>query len=226
MMNCKDIQKYLDDYLDKDISLNKQKAFDSHLAHCLDCRLTLGEYKVVRRALHLLPVASPSANLEKNIFAEVRRCYPRHQRRLFDYRFITGFATAMVAGFVLWFTSTIYTPKFDVQTTQTVRVAINQMRTVKLIFNAPADLSKVALKLELPENVELQGYAGLKQLAWQTRLNKGQNILELPIIATSNGQGELIAQLNYGNKSRLFRIVLKTTDNDAFIYYINQFKSV
>jgi len=101
---------------------------------------------------------------------------------------------------------------------------MNQARTVKLVFEAPMDLAEVTLSVELPENVELEGYAGQRQLVWQTSLNKGQNILALPVIAIGNGQGELVAQLSYGDKTKQFHIVLKTTSDGALIYQINKLK--
>lgn len=229
MMKCTDIQKYLDDYLDDEMSLGEQKVVESHLEQCASCQQEIEDYRSLRQALHSLPVEQASPDFEENVFAEVRKHYGSHSGRHFDKRFVAGFGTAMVASLALWFTSTLYSPQFDEQNPQSgaqvVTLALHQTRTVKLVFEAPTDLAEVTLTLDLPENVELEGYSGEKQLVWQTNLNKGQNILALPVMAIGDGQGELLAQLNYGDKTQQFRVVLKTASDGALIYQINTLKS-
>ncbi len=224
MMKCTDLQKYLDDYLDDAVSLAEQKAIEAHIEYCVSCQQALEARKTIRQALRSLPVDEASPDFEAKVFTAVRSHYGAHSGHSGN-RFITGFATAMVASLALWFASTVYTPQFDEQAPQVINLAMNQVRTVKLMFEAPTDLAEVTLSVELPENIELEGYAGQKQLIWQTNLNKGQNILALPIIAIGNGQGELVAQLSYGNKTKQFHIVLKTADDGALIYQITKLKS-
>lgn len=224
-MKCTDVQKYLDDYLDDAMSLGEQKAVESHIEQCASCQQALQAHITVREALRSMPVEQASADFEEKVFATVRSHYGTGNNRHSSNRFVAGFATAMVAGLALWFTSTVFTPQLDEQTPQTVTVAMNQTRTVKLMFDATTDLDEVTLRVELPDNIELAGYAGQKQLVWQTNLNKGQNILALPVIAIGNGQGELVAQLSYGDKTKRFRILLRTAADGALIYQINKLKS-
>ncbi len=225
MMKCTDIQKYLDDYLDDAMSLGEQKAVESHIEKCASCQHALQAQSTVRQALRSLPVDDASPEFEANVFAAVRSHYGTRSSKHSANRFVTGFATAMVASLALWFASTVSTPQFDVQTPQVVNLAMNQARTVKLMFDAPTDLAEVTLTVELPDNIELEGYTGQKQLVWQTSLNKGQNILALPVIAIGNGQGELVAKLSYGDKIQRFRIVLKTASDGARIYQISKLRS-
>jgi hypothetical protein len=164
-----------------------------------------------------LPVEEASADFEEKVFAAVRSQYGARSGHSGN-RFIAGFATAMAASLALWFASTVYTPQFGEQAPQVINLAMNQARTVKLVFDAPTDLAEVTLSVELPENIELEGYTGQKQLVWQTSLNKGQNILALPITAIGYGQGELVAQLSYGDKTKQFHLVLKTAGDGALIY--------
>ena len=63
--------------------------------------------------------------------------------------------------------------------------------------------------------MELDGYPGRRELAWQTSLKKGQNILDLPIMAIGVGQGELLAQLNYDGTVKILRVVLKTIADEV-----------
>jgi anti-sigma factor RsiW len=224
MMKCTDVQKYLDDYLDDEMSLGEQKAVEAHVKLCSSCQQALEAHKAIHQALRSLPVDEASPDFEAKVFAAVRSHYNTHKKHSGN-RFVAGFTTAMAASLALWFASTMYTPQFDVDAPQVVNLAMNQARTVKLVFEAPTDLAEVTLSVQLPENIELEGYAGRRQLVWQTNLSKGQNILALPVIAIGAGQGELVAQLNYGDKTKQFYIVLKTTSDGALIYQINTLKS-
>lgn len=233
-MKCTDIEKYLDDYLDDVMSLGEHKAVEAHMKRCTSCQHMLKEATTLRQTLRSLPVEEVSPDFEEKIFEAARSHYNRHDNQASN-RFIAGFSTAIAASLALWFASTIYTPQNTQAITQAsntagsssvISLAMSQSRMVKLVFDAPTDLSDVTLSVELPDNIELEGYTGRKQLAWQTSLSKGQNILTLPVIAIGNGQGTLVAQLNYGGKTKQFHLILKTDSDGAQVYQINPLPTV
>jgi len=224
MMKCTDLQKYIDDYLDDAMSLGEQKAVEAHVKSCNDCQQALQAQQTIRQALHTLPVDEASADFEAKVFAAVRSHYGAQSKHS-NNRFFAGFATAIVASLTIWFASTVYISQPEVSNPQVVNLAVNQAHTVKLMFDAATDLGEVTLSVSLPENIELEGYAGQKHLVWQTNLNKGQNILALPVIATGAVQGELVAQLSYGDKTKQFYIVLKTARDGALIFQTYKLKS-
>jgi hypothetical protein len=94
------------------------------------------------------------------------------------------------------------------------------------MFDSFEDIQQVNLSIDLPENMDLNGYPGHKTLSWQTSLQKGQNVLALPIMAVSHGQGELLARLSYGEKVKIFRLVLKTSINETQQYQLNEIKTI
>jgi hypothetical protein len=224
MMRCTNIVNQIDDYLDGTMSLGKQKAVEAHIHQCRSCQQLLDDSKAIRQALRDLPVELASPDFEEKVFtAAFYNNKDNHKRK--DGRFVAGFATAIAASITLWFASTIYTTRFDADSPQVVNLALNQSRTVKLVFDSPKDLTEVTLSLELPANIELEGFIGKKQLVWQTNLTRGQNVLALPLIAIDSGQGELVAKLNYSDKVKQFHVVLKTDNDGAFIYRLIPFKS-
>jgi hypothetical protein len=227
-MNCTDVQTDLDDYIDGDLPFNEKKAVELHLSNCVSCQQSFDEFKAIRQALNTLPVEQASADFESRVFSEVRSQYAERSRgtRRFGNRFTAGFVTAVAASVVLWFTSTVFLPVLDDQQPQIINVAMNQTHKVRLMFDAPADLDQVTLSLELPDNIELEGYTGQRQLVWQTSLKQGENILALPVTAIGSGQGELVAKLSYGDRLKQFRILLRTTDDGAFNDQINHLKPV
>ena len=124
-------------------------------------------------------------------------------------------ATAAIASLVIWFVSSVFVTDTYVEQPQMIAVAMNQAQTVSLIFDSHTDIQLAKLRIDLPDNMELDGYPGRRELTWQTSLKKGQNILDLPIMAIGVGQGELLAQLNYDGTVKILRVVLKTIADDV-----------
>jgi hypothetical protein len=88
------------------------------------------------------------------------------------------------------------------------RVALGEpqrVQPVRLVFRSPAALSGVTIVLALPEGVELSGFPGRRELSWRTDLQRGTNLLELPVRVSGPG-GVLTARLNLGEDSRAFSV--------------------
>ncbi len=218
MMNCTDIDTLLDDYLDHDLLVHEQRSVELHINNCTACQQSLQEAQMVREALVSLPFVEASADFENRVFSEVRK---QNRGSQYDRRFLNGFVTALAASVFLWVaTPMIFAPQKSLEAGNVISVAMNETRPVRLLFEAPDDLAEVTLSIELPANVELNGYPGRSQLSWNTSLKKGQNVLALPINAIEAGKGELIAHLTYGDKTKTYRLILKTTDNGVMSYQI------
>jgi Putative zinc-finger len=214
-MNCTETTTRLHQYLDEDFSAQEQQQFEEHISRCDSCQNELNTTRELRRVLAELPVEPARAGFEQCVLEEVHRHYPERQH----HGFVTGFAAAVAASLMLWVASLMFFQQ-DVSNATVVTLTVNQERTVRLMFEAVGDMGQVTLSLNFPEHVELAGYPGKSHLSWQTRLQKGSNVLMLPILAVDQGEGEMIAQLNYGDKSKTFRILMKTTDDGVMNYVI------
>lgn len=217
-MNCANFDGVVDDYLDKTLNIEDSSAFRQHVSGCADCSARLRRAESLVLALSKLAVPEPSPGFEQRILSTVRNRYQNQERAHGRLRFATGFATAAVAGLAIWFISTIYTPRPFLDQPQMISLGMNDVQTVRLVFDSHRDISQVRLSIDFPENVELNGYPGRKNLAWNTSLEKGQNVLALPVIAIEQGQGELVARLSYGQNIKMFRVLL-ATGNDGAMYY-------
>lgn len=217
-MKCKNIKIQRDDYLNGSLALTEHQAIESHLASCQACRQSFEAMKLMLAGLKELAIPNATADFENRVLAEVRRQNPKQAT---PRPFAAGFATAMAAGFALWFITTLFfIPQQATDSPNVIMVAMNNAQTVRLVFNAPSDLEQVSLSIGLPENFELSGYPGRNKLSWKTNLKKGENILALPILAIDMGKGELVAEIRYGEKLKIYRLVLKTTDKGVMKYVI------
>ena len=221
-MNCTDINIHIDDWLDDQLSKQDRLAFNQHVSNCADCAVKLKNARSLMLGLQNISVPQPSANFEKRVFAKVRRQHKEHHR----FRFAAGFATAATASLAIWFASSVMVPEAVIEQPRMISVAMNEAQTVRLMFESQNDIEQVQLSVGLPDNMELDGYPGRRQLAWQTSLKKGENILALPIMAIDQGQGELVAELSYGDKVKTFRVVLKTGVDGVMQYQLDEVRPV
>ncbi len=224
-MNCTDINTQLDAYIQDELTDQEKQAVDVHAASCTVCQQQLNDMQNLYRKLKQIPVEQASAGFEDRVFQAVRQQYPQHQR----HGFKTGFATAIAASLAVWVASTVFVPTAEIETqteSQEISLAVNDPQTVRLLFDAATDLDQVRLSIDLPANVELSGYPGQRALSWQTSLKKGQNVLALPVMAIENGRGELVAELDYGDKHKTFRLILRTTKDGVVNYQFETVKSV
>lgn len=217
-MNCTDINKHIDDWLSERLPASERAAFAQHVSVCANCAVRLDNASAISAGLRKLSVPPPSPDFEKRVFAEVRRQHKETHR----YKFAAGFATAATASLAIWFASSVLMPETLIDTPQMISVAMHETQTVRLVFDSQNNIEQVQLSVDLPDNMELDGYPGRRQLAWQTSLKKGENVLALPIMAIDQGQGELVAQLSYGEKVKTFRVVLKTSIDGVMHYQLEE----
>lgn len=230
-MNCNETQTVLDSYLDGDLLPKEVQLFDEHIKNCVSCRDEVAEEKNTRELLSTMAYEPPSDDFEKRVFNNVRKHHASNgvlnkERKTFA----TGFISAIAASFVIWVATAVFFNTDKLAESQVISVAMNQVQTVRLMLDSENDVEQVTLTLGLPNNIRLKGYENDSQLVWKTSLNKGDNILALPIKAISHGQGNLIAKIQYGDRSKQFRILIKTfkdsVHGDVFFEIVKQAKFV
>lgn len=220
-MNCTDITNNIDDYIDSQLDHADTQAFESHLSNCRHCQNLLEDSQQMLSELEMMETPQASKDFEQRVFAEVRRHHPHKPQ----YKFAAGFSTAIAASFALWFTASILFTEPSTQQTQMVSISLHEVRTVRLMIDADMAINQAHLNISLPGNLRIDGYPENTELSWQTDLNEGHNILSLPLIAIEHGQGELVAKLNYGSKTKEFRISLKTSADGALQYQLHEIRS-
>lgn len=220
-MKCTDINTRFDEYLDEGFSEHETHAFKDHVASCNSCRNSLEEVALIRRLAKDLPVEQANGDFEHRVFSNVRKQYPVQNNR-----FAAGFITAIAASLIFWVASIVLLPQFNTSQPQFISIALNDTQTIRLSFDAQSDIAQATVSINLPNNFELEGYPGYKNLTWTTSLKKGQNILTLPIMAVDLGEGELVAQLKYNGKTKTFKLRLKNTGKGVMNYQIQALKSV
>jgi hypothetical protein len=186
---------------------------DAHLENCASCRSRVREEQAMREMLRDMPVPAASTGFAARALRQAAVAHSVTNAATQKRVFASGFVAAMVVGFVLWFVTGMYGPRGEQGLAPQLQLAevtirLQETRRVRLAFNAPTDMERVRVSLELPEHVELEGYPGRKQIAWYTKLRKGENVLNLPLSGLKASKGRLIARLGSGTMTKEIHINL------------------
>lgn len=205
-MNCLRAEHQFSPFLHDELSSSEKAILLGHLAQCEPCRSKLTFERLLRDSLRALPAPTARAGFFDQAISAARsqggRAYPSilHRFRL---------AGALAASITLCATLgyfTIYST--DVHSIAQVDMAVHEVKTVTLQFNAPQSFDKVTLSLKLPDHVEVDGYPGQREIRWETSLQKGLNMLSLPMLATRPLQGMVVASIEGKEKTKSFKISL------------------
>ena len=200
-MECSEFARQLDDLLDGRLHALGRKSIEEHLGRCPDCR-QLHEHAVavLETVRKLAPPAMHPGFIDQALSRATRPAVGAARPK---WRPVLGMALAasLVLGVALGvFLATRSEP------VHAVALTVDRPETVRLMFNSAKPLKAATLSLALPENVELVGYGGRRELSWQTDLREGGNLMQLPLVARGVAKQELVASLSHGGNSKTFRL--------------------
>jgi hypothetical protein len=203
-MECQDFALQLDDLLDGQLDVARQKSVQEHLGRCPDCRRRHEHAKAVREAVRKLSPPALHPGFTDQALARATRAAVGGPRPMWRPVLGMALAASLVLGVALGvFFSTQSAP------VQTVVLTIDRPETVRLMFNSARPLKAATLSLALPENVELVGYGGRRELSWQTDLREGGNLMQLPLVVRGATKEELVASLSHDGSSKTFRLKIE-----------------
>ena len=158
------------------------------------------------------PMAEASAGFYDRALARATHEGTRRQRNRWV---MTGFGSAVAAGLVLWLIGGFFLT--GPQTSEPVAeipgvvMTLAEPRTVNLVFASKSNLDAATLTVTLPDGIELAGFPGQREIAWQTDLVEGKNLLPLELVALTPVGGEVLARLEHENRRRTFRLRIEVT---------------
>ena len=153
------------------------------------------------------PVPEAAAGFYDQALVQAARKGSRRQRSRW---LAMGFGSAVAAGIAVWIVSTILMtapqlPQID-PSIPGVTIALEEPRTVNLVFASATALDSAMLTVSLPEGIELAGFPGQREVTWETSLAEGGNLLPLKLVALTPVGGELLARLEHNDRDRTFRL--------------------
>lgn len=159
----------------------------------------------IQALLKDFPAPQADAGFYEQALARATVQGARKQR---NRRVMSGFGGAIAAGLAVWLIGGMLfdTPQLPETGIPEVTMALEEPRTVNLVFSATEAMENATLTVSLPAGVELAGFPGLSEISWETSLSEGRNLLPLKLIALTPVGGELLATLEHEDRDREFRL--------------------
>ncbi|MDX5151465.1 MAG: zf-HC2 domain-containing protein [Acidiferrobacterales bacterium] len=210
IMNCKISLNLVDDYLGGYLDQDTRQALEEHLEQCASCQAQFAQDKALRQRMQAQLIGQPKAGFADRVLARTVE-HHQHQER-HHWSFIGGAIAASVVIAVTSFVLRFAAPQPE-QAQQTL--ALNQVTRVALALDSREELKGATITLRLPDNVELKGFPGQRMISWKTDIDRGTNLLALPVKGVAAKNGLLVARLEYGNKSKEYKVELSVKNQDV-----------
>lgn len=207
-MTCNDLNQTFDDYMDG--QPGDYPELDQHVDACDSCQARVNDELELRQALQTYGQQFVPTKDDAFFEQALARAAATGNRQQHKNSWFKGFGSAVAAGLALWVIGG--TLMNDPQLADTasaipaVSMALEEPRTINLVFSSATDLDDATLTVSLPFGVEIAGFEGQQEISWMTSLQKGKNVLPLRLIATSPQGGELLATLQHADDDKSFRL--------------------
>jgi hypothetical protein len=189
----------------------------SHHEHMDTCELCRAWYRevVLRKALTTQPIPQPAAGFVDRVLASAVSTPPVHRwpserrpARHWPARLrATNWAAAAVLAVAITGTLTLAVGLRESPPGDLAEVAQRQTRLVNVVIDASHRREDATVTIRLAEDLELEGYAGLHVIEFQTDLERGRNLLALPVRSKTGAGGEIwIALSHAGANEKTMRI--------------------
>jgi len=166
-----------------------------HACECANCAGELKAEKRLRRCFEALPDPAMLPGFQERILSRaIAQGDPRHARRRRKWIGISvpALATAAAAVFLavwLWPVS----PQQTVSASE-VALSLHKTRQVGFVFHVHRRIRNARIVVNLPQGVEVNGHPA-RRLSWRVDLNRGDNLLRLPLVARAPGNGVVSAEV-------------------------------
>lgn len=166
-----------------------------HLASCELCRAWQRE-ALLLAALAVEAIPEPSEGFVDRVLANATAAQPR---RPWGTRWRAATGVAMAAGVALAVTAilTVTMGVRDMAPVETLLASQGEPRIINVVISATQRRPDATVTIRLAEDLELDGYAGVHLIQWQTDLEQGRNLLALPVRLKTGSGGDIWIALSY-----------------------------
>lgn len=231
-MKCDECKNNLCSWAKAELSAAQANRLEQHLAECESCSVAAhNELAIVTAMRESQEIPPSSPGFEKQVLDVAIGRGRRSRNSLAVYGWSAAWvggaiAAALVLGIALGFgwrsgqepADELAQIKTESVTDHQVTVVDESMdqhsvvkpvaRNVRLAFRSREALQGVTLTVELPPHVEVSNYPGHQRLSWRVDLDKGENVVNLPLNILFAAEGELVAHLDDGQRTKTFRASL------------------
>jgi hypothetical protein len=194
-MNCSDLRTIVSTRGLQTARLDA--ASRAHLADCDLCHIWHRD-EVLRLALTSLRVPQPSPGFADRV---IERAVAAHRGERPAKPWAAAAALVLAVSVALTLATGLReTPATSTQE-QIVATPQQAYQVINVVIDSSTRHDDATVTIRLAEDLELEGYAGLHTIEWQTDIEQGRNLLALPVRAKTPRGGEIMIALSYGGAS-------------------------
>ena len=101
-------------------------------------------------------------------------------------------------------------------THEPIDLAMNEIRHIEVLIDSERDLPGTNIKVAAVGGIALQGFEDEQQIDWNANLRRGPNLLTLPVVARTSGEGVLLAVIEHAGKRRSVTVNVRVHGQQAF----------
>lgn len=174
----------------------------------------------LRQALKGMPVPEPRPGFVDRALANATTA--RHESaasRLSGLRYLaTRWETwigAALGGAVAATLTLILMRPFEPAAPGVITLALHETRDIEVLIDSERSLDDATIRIVATGSVMLDGFDDERHIDWRTSLERGSNLLSLPVVARSAGKGQLVAVIEHGGRTRRVTINLTVRDPEV-----------
>jgi hypothetical protein len=152
-----------------------------------------------------MPVPEPRPGLEDRVLAKATQ--PKERRRLSNW-WAAGIGA--LAASIAW-VAVLWVQQDRIQEPRLV-LALNESRDVSLVIDSERDLEGATIRLYVTGSIALAGYEDEHEIEWLASLTQGANLLSLPVVARSPGDGLVVAVIEHEGRTRRVSVAMHVAD--------------
>ena len=185
-----------------------------HLASCEDCR-NAAHAVAMLRADREMPIQRVRDGAFQDAIRAAVAANARVAPRKSGFWLGVGVGAALAAGIAAAAVMMLRPLSLSPPGAPAVTLAINEERDVDVALSSPEPLSNAEIHVAVSGDIGLRGFAEQRELRWRTDLDRGVNQLTLPIIALGPHGGQVLVEIQHGDKRRAFVVDVRTTAPSA-----------
>lgn len=211
-MNCEHAVDLLTGAVDDATAAARRQA-QEHVASCSDCRDAVVSVHALRLS-SLAPVAKPQPDaFARAMSRAVGPAAAQSRPTRGPFWLGMGVGAALAASLAIAIVALLLvSPTANENAgsgSPALELAVNQPQNVSISLTTAQALADAEIHVTLSGSIDLDGFAGQRELSWHTNLDAGINQLTLPIVATGATGGQVLVEVAHGGKTRQFVVDVK-----------------
>jgi len=91
-------------------------------------------------------------------------------------------------------------------------LTLHETRNVDVLIDSERELKGATIRIAATGSIALDGFDDEQHVDWQADLERGSNLLSLPVVARTAGKGQLIAVIEHDGRTRRVAVELTVID--------------